>query len=1323
MASIIKNQILKHLSRFTKNLSANNIHLDTFKGEGTLKCLELDENVLTELLELPVWMKLTNAWCNSVAFSVQWTKLKSVPIHLTLDQVTIEIETCEELRSASVQGLSSYMQAPGKYSFIHKVIDGISIAVNTTEIIFRSPAFVASVTMLKILVESKTPEWKKDDLQKTRLKDVDRGQILIFKELQWQNVRIEAKSITEKDLPPLRLITDKASCRITIKKRLADCFVVGSRLVLNLDTALWVLTDSQLKAALHFLDSLSGLIQKSSEVTRKKTAARKLEELPEYRAQLAQQARVDTTSNTKSMYFARHDVIETSYHFLSNNIDFHLSDDPDGLSHPDLKGGGSLQVNLIGFKVDFYPYHLAVGDRKHWPKYNEGDSPHTQWLNSALTGFKSALLDIIESPKNHHSPLERTSNNIPPGLISGDINKVPTSSNSKIKAYLKDQFAKLMTTCIILRIADFNVHKVPFKRRSNSVSQAFIKGDKEFHKFPAEMATVHVEFTYFYYPGDIAFPLPSPKFYVHANPICVYFDVLTVIWLNTFFLNLHQSLLTTETANQESAAALIYFDVIVEAIMARMVFESSQETSGQRDRPKSLHFHVSRLSLTNNRSPDYGSARADLAKCIHTYQLGSLFYGVDFPSSATDFHIITEKFLDHVECKDNVREPPQLATKSDSIEDILQVLKQDLLWTEAKDVWCVRLDPVWGDFYGVRAIGVNKPVPFLDAVPVTLWVHTKSLLPQNGPVSSSSEDRIADIHAMACVSSLVSVQINHYQLLFLMRLAEDFGELTTFLAIDTKRITNEAGSIIMGAILPQLEVTFVMQSQQPGKESTSGGDLESSVVPDSSSLVDDGTAVSSSTANVHWNSFHNNTQVNGFSRDFDLKLGYSKDKVSSDFQPSRLEEISNLVKEVTSSREPTKNILKKQGSSFFSTPVKSGDSPGTKKNLMSDNNISKKWSNLMESFKQTPIEDLSDSVSIRSDSDNSDSYIFLKANDKDGFADDQFNFGADCKVEVACEALDDDDDITPLTTPPSERDSLASSYKRKDLISVATFKLGEVEFLQQSEGFHSAIKIQVTNIAVDECPSIPWDEFQVKFKNKFTTRSRDWIEIERQPGGQPCVKLRLNHEIKRHNIEKWSKSLAHQWASDYLILRLTNINLTISASTLAGISDVVEDEVVPQPLPLELDIENIKLHLIEERALSNISSPEPVPVDLLVCRLRIRRGADGMFCIEPFDAKNCTKILNSASTLSNSLSDENMAKMSEMKREMEQLRRRLAAMESLNEENHQLRKYQEENHTLRAQLNCTQQEVMTLLEDKRKLLERLESYQVGNGTESSFSKR
>lgn len=52
---------------------------------------------------------------------------------------------------------------------------------------------------------------------------------------------------------------------------------MGSKLVLILKQLLWVLTDSQLKAALHFLDFLSGLIRKANEIVRKKKAARKLE--------------------------------------------------------------------------------------------------------------------------------------------------------------------------------------------------------------------------------------------------------------------------------------------------------------------------------------------------------------------------------------------------------------------------------------------------------------------------------------------------------------------------------------------------------------------------------------------------------------------------------------------------------------------------------------------------------------------------------------------------------------------------------------------------------------------------------------------------------------------------------------------------------------------------------------------------------------------------------------------------------------------------------------------------------------------------------------
>ena len=45
----------------------------------------------------------------------------------------------------------------------------------------------------------------------------------------------------------------------------SDCGMVASRVQLNLDDLLWVLTDSQLKAAIIFVNSLKEVIQKSTQ--------------------------------------------------------------------------------------------------------------------------------------------------------------------------------------------------------------------------------------------------------------------------------------------------------------------------------------------------------------------------------------------------------------------------------------------------------------------------------------------------------------------------------------------------------------------------------------------------------------------------------------------------------------------------------------------------------------------------------------------------------------------------------------------------------------------------------------------------------------------------------------------------------------------------------------------------------------------------------------------------------------------------------------------------------------------------------------------------
>lgn len=90
-----------------------------------------------------------------------------------------------------------------------------------------------------------------------------------------------------------------------------------------------MLTDSQLKAALHFVDSLADLIQDSNKTIQRKKAQKKLETLPEYQAQMDQSANrpSENAQTSAQRMFSIFDVRETSYHFFSQRIDLHLCDD------------------------------------------------------------------------------------------------------------------------------------------------------------------------------------------------------------------------------------------------------------------------------------------------------------------------------------------------------------------------------------------------------------------------------------------------------------------------------------------------------------------------------------------------------------------------------------------------------------------------------------------------------------------------------------------------------------------------------------------------------------------------------------------------------------------------------------------------------------------------------------------------------------------------------------------------------------------------------------------------------------------------------------
>ncbi|KHN82717.1 UHRF1-binding protein 1-like [Toxocara canis] len=67
---------------FARNVTPDQISVQILSGKGELKNIELNEVVLTEVLELPTWLRVKRARCNRVAVKVPWTRLKSSPVQL-----------------------------------------------------------------------------------------------------------------------------------------------------------------------------------------------------------------------------------------------------------------------------------------------------------------------------------------------------------------------------------------------------------------------------------------------------------------------------------------------------------------------------------------------------------------------------------------------------------------------------------------------------------------------------------------------------------------------------------------------------------------------------------------------------------------------------------------------------------------------------------------------------------------------------------------------------------------------------------------------------------------------------------------------------------------------------------------------------------------------------------------------------------------------------------------------------------------------------------------------------------------------------------------
>ncbi|XP_069376264.1 bridge-like lipid transfer protein family member 3B isoform X2 [Paralichthys olivaceus] len=728
MAGLIKKQILKHLSRFAKNLSPDKINLSTLKGEGQLTNLELDEEVLQSLLDLPTWLAINRVECNKAAIRIPWTKLKTHPISLTLDKVVMEMSTCDEPRPPNGPSPIATASGQSEYGFAEKVVEGISLSINSIVIRISAKAFNASFELSQLQVYSVNTSWSIGDLRFTRIQDPQRGEILTFKEISWQMIRIEADAIQSAEhemlSAPIRLITNQSKIRVTLKRRIKDCNVVASKLILILDDLLWVLTDSQLKAMVQYAKSLSEAMEKSAQQRKSMATEDQASSAPPTAQQVRTQQASTAADQTATMakLFSAYDVCETSHHLQITHLDLHICDDihaKDKVINKRITGG-AMQLSFSSITLDYYPLHRAGESCAHWMHYSEATKTREGWARNLLDEFKSnvemlksAVRDQPGAAPAHGSPQH------------GKINTCSSSSFSPPPPQTPK--TQLMSSSFVLRMADFSIYQVSTADQRRSSPKTMISCNKKSLYLPPEMPAIHAEFTEYYFLDGKDYPIPCPNLYAQLNALQLVLDPRSLVWINLFALDLRQSLeqfMEIYKLN-DSQKPDEHVDIKIDGLMLKLVIPTDRDASCAPDLPRSISIQTSEMVATNTRHPA-NCTRSHLEALLQSFEEEPFFSSSfsSFPRSSSSLPLLHPVFQLHAHEQDT------------KLHEIYRGLVVPTLGTNslkmpaATDFWALHFAQFWVDYEGTRG-GKGRPQPFVDSFPLTVWACQPAKLVQH----------------------------------------------------------------------------------------------------------------------------------------------------------------------------------------------------------------------------------------------------------------------------------------------------------------------------------------------------------------------------------------------------------------------------------------------------------------------------------------------------------------------------------------------------------------------------------------------------------------
>nr|XP_043893717.1 UHRF1-binding protein 1 isoform X3 [Solea senegalensis] len=1259
---------------FTKNLSPDKINLSTLKGEGQLSNLELDEEVLQNMLDLPTWLAVTRVYCNKAAIRIQWTKLKTSPICLFLDKVEVEMRTCEEPRPPNGPSPIAITAGQSEYGFAEKVVEGMSVRINSITIKVQARAFHASFELWQLQGNSLNPKWQRSDLRYTRVTDPKRGEVLTFKEINWQSLRIEADAIESDDQDlgstPLRLITNQGRIRIALKRRIKDCNVLASKLHFILDDLLWVLTDSQLKAIIHYAKSLSEAMEKSNQ-QRKSMTAESLQTAPPspslHSLWSEPPPAPSGTPNNMSQYFDLYDVKESSYHTFISRLDLHVCNDSSSVDEdepppPGSQGAMQLTFKKLGF--DYYPIHRPADGCRHWERHSGAMEAQAQWAGKLLqeyqrkvesSGFPGPHTEVPQPTKD--SPAKTVQD----GQSSPKLNttdKGQGTSRNHMTVPTGSSLKRLRSSCIVVRMDDVDIHQVSTRGRQNKKTQSLLSCNRKALHLPDSIPAVHLQFTEYYFPDNPSLSVPTSNLYAQLNSLQLCVDPASILWLSLFSRGLLHTLDQVKAFYhlQDSNKAEEHVDIRMDAAQLKLIIPLDSSILDHPERPQSLCITVPQIVLSNTRHCPHGS-RADLNSIYDKFASFSFFQSTppcSFPREQSAFNPIPSSFLHHSQ----ETEPQHLGRKQ----------------LRSQDVWSLSLSRVTLGFDGARRFPKGKTQPFVEPFAMSVWMCQPTAF-QNASLSSSScpsgtqkpsseqeGGSLASIHFLVHTITPLKLWLNHYQYVALLRMKDAMARLGSELGRDLQDVKHTRGpktkpaTVCVAFVMDSVELGLLLPpvSSEPEEEVPHTPETDSPSLTDSDispshhsvdvALEDSGLENGISSVNTTVTTFDQDEQdgvveeaceavEEGLEGD-GLKAQGDTAVLSPSMSPAQSPVLSrepstfSLEGELSSAINVTKDVTKDALSA--SLDLTKGAFSITKDAfsiLSRGSGMSKLFSpqakeQVQRSEESSPT--LAASLRHQSMKQSPSQHSFDSAILEGSLPDENLSVDSDVSDSFVV-LMDSESGMESMhhkRTPAGSRGSPAPGTDGGSSADLSSSLSQSTEDVSQDMSSVLLLLISGTAFTMEvkgEDQVVAVEAQNLRPVQLGTVRVSDLLAgLIQAPGGPVQRQDRLGSRgspVLRLRAEMGPSAAQHSLMSEslgFLDMRVQDCQAELLASTVASIGPFLEDEFSVDGQPMKLHMSNVTVTMKDDGPRNYPTSPQPVPSTFIVDQLLLERSDDGI---------------------------------------------------------------------------------------------------------------